>query len=84
MLQQHNINSGVKLPNCYSHAKFENFLPAIYTDVHHLINVIYYSTVDDVRNTNLHVSKNLNKDEIRYRETENAIKARMEMLFCCV
>ena len=50
-LQQHNRNSGVKLPNCYSHAKFENFLPAIYRDIHHLINVIYYSSVDDVRNT---------------------------------
>ena len=23
-------NSGVKLPNCYSHAKFEKFLPAIF------------------------------------------------------
>ena len=43
MLQQHNRNSGVKLPNCYSHAKFENFLPAIYRDILHLINVIYYS-----------------------------------------
>ena len=43
MLQQHNRNSGVKLPNCYSHAKFEKFLPAIYRDIHHLINVIYYS-----------------------------------------
>ena len=31
MLHQHNRNSGVKLPiaNCYSHAKFEKFLPAI-------------------------------------------------------
>ena len=47
MLQQHNRNSGVKLPNCYSHAKFEKFLPAIYRDIHHLINVIYYSSVDD-------------------------------------
>ena len=36
-------NSGVKLPNCYSHAKFEKFLPAIYRDIHHLINVNYYS-----------------------------------------
>ena len=26
MLQQHNRNSGVKLPNCYSHAKCEKFL----------------------------------------------------------
>ena len=44
-LQQHmyNRNSGVKLPNCYSHAKYEKFLPAIYGDIHHLINVIYYS-----------------------------------------
>ena len=33
MLQQHNRNSGVKLPNCYSHAKFEKFLPAIYRDI---------------------------------------------------
>ena len=51
MLQQHNRNSGVKLPSCYSHAKFEKFLPAMYRDIHHLINVIYYSQVDDVRNT---------------------------------
>ena len=51
MLQQHNRNSGVKLPNCYSHAKFEKFLPAIYIDIHHFINVIFYSWVDDVRNT---------------------------------
>ena len=28
MLQQHNKNSGVKLPNCYSHATCETFLPA--------------------------------------------------------
>ena len=40
---KHNRNSGVKLLNCYSHAKFEKFLPAIYRDIHHLINVIYYS-----------------------------------------
>ena len=39
----HNRNSGVKLPNCYSHANVEKFLPAIYRDIHHLINVIYYS-----------------------------------------
>ena len=43
MLQQHNRSSGVKLQNCYSHAKFEKFLPAIYRDIHHLINVIYYT-----------------------------------------
>ena len=41
--QQHNRNSGVKLPNCYSYAKFEKCLAAIYGDIHHLINVIYYS-----------------------------------------
>ena len=34
---------------------------------------------------NLHVSKTLNlENETRYRETENAIKARLEMLLCCV
>ena len=43
MLQQHITTSGVKLPNCYSHAKFEKFLPTIYKDIRHLINVIYYS-----------------------------------------
>ena len=43
MLQQHNRNSGVKLPNCYSHSKCEKFVPAIDRDIHHLINVIYYS-----------------------------------------
>ena len=43
MLQQHIRNSGLKLPNCYSHAKSKNFLPAIYRDIHYLINVIYYS-----------------------------------------
>ena len=43
MLQQNNRNSGVNLPNCYSHAKFEKFLPAIYRDIHHLINEICYS-----------------------------------------
>ena len=57
MLQQHNRNSGVKLLNCYSHAKFEKFLPAIYRDIHHLINVIYYSSVDDVINLNISKTK---------------------------
>ena len=35
---------------------------------------------------NLHVSKNLNisRTKKRYRETENAINARVEMLFCYV
>ena len=45
MLQQHNMNSGVKLPNCYSRAKFEKFLPAIYRDIHHFIksNLLFVS-----------------------------------------
>ena len=32
MLQQHITTSGVKLPNWYSHAKFEKFLPTIFKD----------------------------------------------------
>ena len=47
MLQQHNRNSGVKLPNCYSHAKFEKFLPTIYRGIHHLTNV-FITTKQDI------------------------------------
>ena len=33
------------------HAKFEGILSTIYRGIHHFINVIYYSSVDDVRDT---------------------------------
>ena len=34
---------GVHVTNSYIHAKFERVLLDIYRDIHHFINVIYYS-----------------------------------------
>ena len=34
---------GVHVTNCYIHAKFERVLLDIYRDIHHFLNVIYYS-----------------------------------------
>ena len=42
-LQSNNCNSDVQLPNCY--------IRVIYRDIHHFIGVIYYSWVDDVKDT---------------------------------
>ena len=44
MLQPNDINSDVHLTNTtYTHVKFERVLSVIYRDIHHFINVIYYS-----------------------------------------
>ena len=40
---------GVHVTNSYIHAKFERVLLDVYRDIHHFINAIYYSRVDDVR-----------------------------------
>ena len=34
---------GVHVTNSYIHAKFERVLLDIYRDIHHFVNVIYYS-----------------------------------------
>ena len=43
MLQPNDINSDVHLTNSYTHAKFERVLSDIYRDIHHFMNLIYYS-----------------------------------------
>ena len=40
--QQQGMNSGVRLPNHYSHAKLQNFLPMASKDFYHFLNIIYY------------------------------------------
>ena len=41
--QQQGVNSGVRLPNHNTNAKFERVLSDIYRDIHRFKNVIYYS-----------------------------------------
>ena len=51
--------------NSYIHAKFERVLLDIYRDIHHFINVIYYSWVDDVKRHLFACFKNLNISETK-------------------
>ena len=39
--QQHDVNSDVHLPNHYTHAKLENFLPITSKNTNHFQNVFF-------------------------------------------
>ena len=67
----------------YIHAKCERVLLDIYRDIHHFINVIYYSWVDDVKTHLICIFKKPKYlgNGTRYRETENAIESYLQMLF---
>ena len=73
---------GVHVTNSYIHAKFERVLLDVHRDIHHFLNVIYYSWVDDVK---MHLICMFWKpkyigNKTRYRETENAIESYLQML----
>ena len=42
-MQQPSVNSDVRLLNHYTHKKFEKILSITLKDIHHFINIIYYS-----------------------------------------
>ena len=42
-------NTRVRLPNRHTHAMLEIFLPITSKDIHHFINMIYFSRVNDVK-----------------------------------
>ena len=47
--QQQGVISIVHFPNHYIRANLEKVLPITFRDIHHVINIIYYSWVDDVK-----------------------------------
>ena len=69
-MQQHVVNSDVRLFNHYTHAKFEKILSVTSKDIHHFITVLIW----------IHRQPKYLENETREQETENVIQAHLEML----